>query len=247
MLDKSILQTKFRFWVNKLEASGKIKNRRELAAKLGWHENLLSSAMSGRRPVPYAKLLLFAEMYQIDTFFSDEKIIDTIPDKNYSVSEKSVRKPKIETDPQKEGILYVPIAAQAGYAVHFTNPTFVNQLERVYIPGFPYRGERFAMFEVKGESMIPTLKDGFKVVSERVDPDQWNTTPDYHIHVIVTEDQCMVKRIFKKNSEEWVLISDNEEFYKQVLLPTSKIRQVWFVHRKMDWELSPPKMFEIKV
>ncbi|MCU7547793.1 hypothetical protein OCK74_01645 [Chitinophagaceae bacterium LB-8] len=57
----------------------------------------------------------------------------------------------------------------------------------------------------------------------------------------------MLKRLFRKSEKEFVLISDNEDYYPQFILLTEDIKEIWLVKRKLDWEMSPPKRFEIKV
>lgn len=158
---------------------------------------------------------------------------------------KPARKPKTETNTEKEGIIFVPISAQAGYTQAFTDPVYLNQLERVYMPGFPYRGEKFRIFEVAGDSMEPTLKEGYYVVGEKVEHDYWNTIADFYIYVIITEDRCIVKRLVKKGTD-FVAISDNE-FHPQFILKSEEIKEIWNVKRKIDWEMPPPKRFEVTV
>lgn len=148
---------------------------------------------------------------------------------------------------QSEGIGMVPIMAQAGYSKHYLDPSYTNELEQMQLPNMPYRGERYRVFEVSGDSMEPTLKEHFHVVCERVEPDFWNTTAQYYIYVVVTEDRIMVKRLFRKDDSTFVCISDNEEFYPQFALPMSEIKELWLVKRKIDWEMPPPKRFEITV
>jgi hypothetical protein len=43
------------------------------------------------------------------------------------------------------------------------------------------------------------------------------------------------------------MISDNEEFYPQFTMKKSEIKELWLVKRKIDWDMPPPKRFEIKV
>lgn len=146
------------------------------------------------------------------------------------------------------GLSVVPIHAQAGYSKHYLDPAFVDDLETMNVPNMPYRGDSFRVFEVSGDSMEPTLKEGFHVVAETVSHDYWNSTAQFYIYVVVTEDRIMVKRLYRKeDNEHYVCISDNEEFYPQFLLPKSEIKELWLVKRKIDWEMPPPKRFEIKV
>jgi len=146
-----------------------------------------------------------------------------------------------------EGIGIVPIMAQAGYSQHYLEPTFSSELQQIQLPNLPYHGERYRVFEVSGDSMEPTLKEHFHVVCERVEPEFWNTTAQFYIYVVVTEDRIMVKRLFRKDNNTFVCISDNEEFYPQFTLDRSEIRELWLVKRKIDWEMPPPKRFEITV
>jgi len=115
------------------------------------------------------------------------------------------------------------------------------------VPNMPYKGDRYRVFEVSGDSMVPTLKEGFHVVAETVSPDYWNSTAQFYIYVIVTEDRIMVKRLYRKEDNSFVCISDNEEFYPQFVLQPADIKELWLVKRKIDWEMPPPKRFEIKV
>lgn len=151
------------------------------------------------------------------------------------------------TTERNQGLSVVPIMAQAGYSKHYLDPKFVNELEQMNVPNMPYRGDRYRVFEVSGDSMEPTLKEHFHVVGEVVDRDYWNTTAQFYIHVVVTDDRIMVKRLFRKDDNEtFVLISDNEEFYPQFTMKKSEIKELWLVKRKIDWEMPPPKRFEIK-
>lgn len=146
-----------------------------------------------------------------------------------------------------EGIPVVPIMAQAGYSKHYLEPTFTAELEQMHLPNLPYRGDRYRAFEVSGDSMEPTLKEGFLIVCEKVEPDFWKSTAQYYVYVVVTEDRIMVKRLFRKDDKTYVCISDNEEFYPQFLLPMKEIKELWLVKRKIDWDMPPPKKFEITV
>lgn len=147
----------------------------------------------------------------------------------------------------QDGIGIVPIMAQAGYSRHYLEPTYASELQQIQLPNLPYRGERYRVFEISGDSMEPTLKEHFHVVCERVEPEFWNSTAQFYIYVVVTEDRIMVKRLYRKDNKSFVCISDNEEFYPQFVLPVSEIKELWLVKRKIDWEMPPPRRFDITV
>ncbi len=162
--------------------------------------------------------------------------------------ELRMRKAFGDSSTDREGLAVVPIMAQAGYSKHYLDPQFVDELEQMKVPNMPYKGDRYRVFEVSGDSMEPTLKEHFHVVGEVVEPAFWNSTAQFYIHVVVTQDRIMVKRLYRKDDNEtFVLISDNEEFYPQFTLKKEEIKELWLVKRKIDWEMPPPKRFEINV
>lgn len=149
---------------------------------------------------------------------------------------------------EEDGLVYVPIAAQAGYARAILDPVFVTQLEKVRIPGIKYQGDNYRMFEVEGDSMQPTLEDGMQVIAQRVPDEGWKHIQQYYIHVVVTTDQIMVKRLYyREEKQDFILISDNEALYPQQRMPLERIKELWFVKRNIDWRMPPPKKFEIMI
>lgn len=163
-------------------------------------------------------------------------------------TKQAISKLKAETDYEREGITYIPISAQAGYSRKIIDPMFKSNLQKIFIPGMPYRGENYRIWEVEGNSMEPTFKEGFHVLTERIEPEYWHQVKRYYAYVIVTESEVMLKRIdlSKTTKDAWVLYSDNE-MYPEFLQPISLVRELWLVKRKMDWEMSPPKRFESKL
>lgn len=168
-----------------------------------------------------------------------------VPRENDTAASKSIRKPKIDINENTDGITFIPISAQGGYSRRLLDPVFNESLEKLYIPGFPYRGERYRIWEVEGNSMEPTFKEGFYVLTEKIE--DFKHIKDWYAYVIVTVDSVLLKRIHPKNKTDWILVSDNEDLYPQFLLPINEVKELWFVKRKMDWEMAPPKKFEIKV
>lgn len=189
-----------------------------------------------------------------------EKIRDNNPNDYYAifpeesnlVQEPSLqyngRTPKTETDPEREGITFIPISAQAGYSMKRIDPVFNSSLQKIYIPGMPYRGDNYRIWEVEGHSMEPTFREGYWVVTEKIEG-PWNKIKEFHVYVVVTEDDVMLKRLKLSETKpgHWVLISDNEELYPPILLPVEEVKELWFAKRKMDWEMPPPKRFNVNL
>lgn len=146
-----------------------------------------------------------------------------------------------------EGLVFVPVAAQAGYSRKYMDPVYIDNLERVFIPGLRYRGDNFRYFEVEGDSMYPTLEEGMHVMAQKIEPEDWKSVNNYYIHIIVTLTRVLIKRLYRKDGGSLVLISDNEDLYPQEKIKLEDIKELWLVKRKLDWRMTPPKEFKIKV
>lgn len=158
---------------------------------------------------------------------------------------------------QQRGILAVPVKAQAGYARMLGDDfaILMDQLERIAIPNFPYDGEEFRAFEVEGDSMeyvneqghIAGIPSGMWVVGQRVPQEDWaENLARFRIHVIVFARQILIKRILQDNSTEIILHSDND-LYPQERRALEDVKEIWYVVRKLDWDMPPPRRIEINV
>lgn len=105
----------------------------------------------------------------------------------------------------------VPVAAQAGYSKSYTNPVFINQLETFAIlPGIDPHGAAWRYFEVEGDSMEDTFKEGQYLLTSQVIKEDWRNIENFYVYVIITGDKVMVKRLAKvKGKDYWACISDN--------------------------------------
>jgi hypothetical protein len=139
--------------------------------------------------------------------------------------------------------MHVPIASAATYARQCDSKDFLDTLPRLYIPGLPYRGSNFRYFEMEGDSMEPALADGAIIVAQQLDPGNWLNIYNHYIHVIVTDSQVLVRRLYQPDEHSFTLISDNETLYPQATLATQRIKELWLVKRKLEWRTMPPKVF----
>ena len=142
----------------------------------------------------------------------------------------------------------VPFKAQAGYVRAFDQVEFLDTLEKYALPpGVDPRGAVWRYFEVEGDSMEPTFHSGDIVLASMVPREDWTQLRNFYIYVIVTHEALLLKRIYMKSMDEWVLISDNEKLYDQQLIHVTDIRELWVFRRHIVNKAPVPKMFEIKV
>lgn len=140
----------------------------------------------------------------------------------------------------------VGIKAQAGYVKGFEQTDFIETLEKYSLPpGVNPKGLEWSYFEVDGDSMEPTLSAGDILLTSLLPHEDWNDIKNFCVYVILTDQQLLVKRVYRKNEKEWILISDNSETNPQVSIDLSRVKQVWTLRRHIRSKLPQPK--EVKI
>ena len=143
----------------------------------------------------------------------------------------------------------VPISAQAGYSKSFTDPVYISDLKTYAIlPGIDPHGAAWRYFEVEGDSMEDTFKEGQYLLASQVIKEDWRNIENFYVYVIITDDKVMVKRLAKvKGKDYWACISDNDEKYPQFRLYVSEVKELWKYRRHVDWNAAPKKKFVVNV
>ena len=208
---------------------------------------------NGARKPKYSTAVALQNVLKIDLvslLFPTTMVEEPEPEygKPHDTGEDIRRRKALGGDKDNKGLIYVPIAAQAGYTRNYQNTNYISTMDRLYIPGLPYRGDKYRYFDVEGDSMHPTIKDGMQVIGYYQEPDYWHSISDYYIHVIVIDGMILIKRLVrsKKNKGVFWLISDNDTLYPAITIPQEDIREIWVVKRILSWEMPPPKTFHIE-
>jgi phage repressor protein C with HTH and peptisase S24 domain len=188
-----------------------------------------------------ARVLEKARLSLDDTPRSTQKIAEYAED--YLTTRRNFK-----TMSQPYLVPMVPFKAQAGYVRAFDQVEFLDTLEKYALPpGVDPRGAVWRYFEVEGDSMEPTFNSGDVVLGSMVPREDWTQLRNFYIYVIVTHEALLLKRIYMKSMDEWVMISDNEKLYDQQLIKVGNIRELWVFRRHIVNKAPVPKMFEIKV
>ncbi len=123
-----------------------------------------------------------------------------------------------------ENIELVPVKASAGYINGYSDPEFVKELPRFYLPML--KGGTYRAFEIKGDSMLP-LFPGTIIVGEYVD--NWKDIKNNDTYLVISKNDGIVyKRIQNKLKENKTLIlkSDNKA-YEPYSIHVDDILEVW--------------------
>ncbi|ALM20914.1 hypothetical protein JCM19294_2496 [Nonlabens tegetincola] len=145
--------------------------------------------------------------------------------------------PKVVTldSNERENMIMVPIKASAGYASNVQDTDWYNELPAFNIPLPQYKEGSYRAFQVKGDSMLPVLQPKEWVMGKAVE--SMAAANNNRIHVVVTPDSVLVKKLRKtESSREVYLISLNRE-YPVIEQPVEEITELWEVNSKLSFDL----------
>lgn len=217
-----------------MKESGKIRSSRQFALRINYLPQNLNKVLKGERDIPMEALRMAVEEFRINPGF-----LYLGEGKMFLGEEGSdqFRLLTIVTDQEnEEKIIHVPVPAMAGYAAEATDPEFISELPAYQLPGYDFQYGTFRSFDINGDSMIPVLHPGDKVVCRFMEPQDWVTDiRDHHVYVIVSRGAVVVKRVINNLSRHrhLQLISDNEEF-KPYRINVNDIREVWYVKTRIS-------------
>ena len=222
----------------------------EFAAQLGITRESINKMERGksnlsRRTVSRLKQLL--EKHSLNEYSHDVNILGKASQKGATASQPyhlQRREQKAQDIPFR--VPLVAIKAQAGYIKGYEQVDFIDGLEQYSLPpGINPTGAVWRYFEIDGDSMEPSLSAGDVVLATMVPVEDWHDIKNFFVYIILTNDQLLIKRLYRKSNTEWVMVSDNEETYPQVLLKVEDVKQLWLFRRQIRSRLLPPKEFKI--
>lgn len=143
-----------------------------------------------------------------------------------------------------DNIVMVDVKAAAGYPQHYFEKEYIQQLPAFKLPGADFRNATFRCFQVDGDSMSDTIYPNDYVIAKYLDQ-HYNQIREGHIHVIVTKDAVLVKRLLNrvKERKKLVLQSDNDQ-YPPVEVAIEEVIEIWYVKAKLSFYL-PSKRLEV--
>lgn len=151
---------------------------------------------------------------------------------NEAAKEKpAVRQSVITRDLQ--GNVLIPLIreeAHAGYGKSCQDTEYLHTLDVYKIPG--YESGNYRLFEVNGDSMMPSIHPREIVVGEFVE--EWEALEMGSLCVVVRDDGIVVKRAYfvKEDAHTLILKSDNPR-YKTISVPVKDVKEIWRVQAKI--------------
>ncbi len=126
---------------------------------------------------------------------------------------------------EEENIELVPEKAKAGYATGYSDPDFISELPRFYLP-FLSQNKKFRTFQITGDSMLP-VPDGSWVTAEFIQ--DWYTITSGKPYIILTLGDGVVFKIADNliQDEGKLRLYSLNSFYKPYDVFVADIKEVW--------------------
>lgn len=140
------------------------------------------------------------------------------------IGNKRVLFPITVNSENEDLIELVPVEASAGYLRGYSDPEYIEHLDKIKLPFLPTGTHR--AFPIKGDSMLP-VKSGSYIVAKFIE--SVYDIQDGKTYIVLSRSEGMVyKRVFKQIEEHQMLlmVSDNNK-YNPYYLPINDILEIW--------------------
>ncbi|MBL6449504.1 LexA family transcriptional regulator [Fulvivirga sp. 29W222] len=120
--------------------------------------------------------------------------------------------------------------AHAGYIDGFESPEYIKTLKVYQIPGF--ENGSYRLFEIDGESMIPTIYPREIVICEFIEDKE--LVENGTLCVVITKDGIVAKRIhYYENDKKLLILKSDNSHFKTYSLESNKILELWKIKGKI--------------
>lgn len=200
-------------------------SQNDFAKKIGITQGALSQLESGKSTLSLQTIRKISTEFNVDCnwLILEEKI-------SKLHNTKRIQSESVKTVSALGLIPLVKEEAHAGYISQSHESNYIHSLDVYKIPGFE-KGD-YRMFEVEGESMLPTITPREIVITEHAKAlEVENGT----LCVVITDEGIVAKRLYKYKDDTTRLLfkSDNTE-YKTYSMDVAKIKEVWEIKAKIN-------------
>jgi transcriptional regulator with XRE-family HTH domain len=196
-----------------------------LADELGISRARLVTYESGRNEPPIHLLLRLSEYFHIsvDALLKGD-LTKSHPEALMKVGQNRLLFPVVVDQQGNDLVELIPEKATAGYLQGYSDPEYIEGLQRLKLPFLPSGKHR--AFPIKGDSM-PPLRSGSYVVGRYVEYRE--DIREGHTYVVLTRNEGIVyKRVYLDacNPDILILHSDNKQ-YAPYPVAGSDVLELW--------------------
>ncbi len=197
----------------------------QFAEKLIVSRSRISSYEENRAMPSIDFLMELSDFFDISIDLLAKNDLTKATDLNFlKIGTKRVLFP-ISVDGQNEDLIeIIPVEASAGYLRGYSDPEYIEHLNKIKLPFLPTGTHR--AFPIKGDSMLP-VKSGSYVVARFVENIRELKNGKTYI-IITLNDGIVYKRVFDKIDEHNMLLlaSDNKK-YDPYYVHIDEVLELW--------------------
>lgn len=135
--------------------------------------------------------------------------------------------------------VYVGLQAHAGYLSGHGDKEFLSRLPGVRTPFYQEADVR--IFEVKGDSMVPTFYEKDIVFAQRVY--DLNDIRNGRVYVVVSQsDGIVLKRLTRNRGDKHITCISDNPYFERYTLDDSEVTELWAFRRRFTAEAPAPGM-----
>lgn len=195
---------------------------------------------SGRSEPPYEILIKISKYFHISI-----DLLLTIDVRKYpfeqmiNLSDNRIILPVVVDQLGNNTIEIIPQKASMGYLSGYTDPGYIENLQRISFP-FLTNG-KYRAFPAEGDSM-PPFKNGSYIIGKYVENIK-DLKPD-RSYVFVTLNEGISYKRFQFKSESSVTVRSDNPFYEPFEIPLGEIAEIWQYASGIFPEDFEPENFE---
>ena len=231
----SIFSENIRFLRGKKE-----KTQQELANTLKLTRSRYVSYEDGRSEAPYEVLIKISKYFNISI-----DLLLTVDIRKYPLEDilrlpdNRIVLPVVVDKLGNNSIEIIPQKASMGYLSGYTDPGYIEGLQRISLP-FLTNG-KYRAFPAKGDSM-PPFKDGSYIIGKYVEKTE-DLKPDKTYIFVTLNEGISYKRLLSQK-ENSIRVSADNPLYKPYDIPLSEIVEIWQYASAIFPEDFEPDYFE---
>ncbi|WP_415325107.1 XRE family transcriptional regulator [Chryseobacterium sp. MMS23-Vi53] len=198
-------------------------SQQELADKVSMSRVRYSKYEDGRSEPPYELLIRISKYFNVSI-----DLLLTVDIRKYPLEEvlklpdNRIVLPVVVDKLGNNSIEIVPQKASMGYLSGYSDPEYIESLQRISFP-FLTNG-KYRAFPAKGDSM-PPFKDGSYIIGKYVENIE-ELKPNKSYIFVTLNDGISYKRLKAKKKKSITVAADNS-FYQPYDIPFGEIVEIW--------------------
>lgn len=198
-------------------------SQEKLAESLGITRERYVKYEYGTSEAPYEILKNISKYYHVSI-----DLLLTVDLRRYPIEEvlkledNRIVLPVVVDNEGENCIEIVAHKAKAGYLLNYSDPEYIENLDRISLP-FLSKENKYRAFPIEGDSM-PPYQDGTFIIGRYIE--RWDEIKNDKTYIVITTEGMVYKRI--KKLEGWLLelISD-ESYYSPYQIGFSDVLEIW--------------------